>query len=87
MKEYRVQISLDSTGNQHVTTQRDDEEPVVDIQTWGEIQAWRMLGRLGEHGGYTTTDPSAQMTPHEAGNKIIALAEQIKAERAVVAMK
>ena len=39
--------------------------------TWGEMEASQILGG---------------MNPNEAGHRIIALAERIKSERAVVAM-
>lgn len=49
-----------------------------------EIIALNILGQAGMLPGYNTTNcPDA----HVAGNKVIELAESIKAERAVVAME
>jgi hypothetical protein len=53
------------------------------IYTQPEIIAYMMLIQIC-HIPTATNNPH---TPHSAGNYIIALAEAIKAERAVVAMK
>jgi len=50
-----------------------------------EILAFQMLGVVNLIPNFFTT--FCDVTPHDAGNKIIALAEQIKAERAVSAME
>jgi hypothetical protein len=47
--------------------------------THGELKAYQLLG-CG-----SSTD--SKQGPHDAGNEIIALAEQIKAERAIMAME
>ena len=53
-----------------------------DVMTFSEWTAYQMMQRL-EGWGYISND---SRTAHDAGNKIIALAEQIKSERAVIAM-
>ena len=55
------------------------------IYTPTELDALHFLGRAGKLINYNTT--FCKETPHTAGNKIIEMAEQIKAERAVVAME
>ena len=47
--------------------------------TGAELRAYSLSGRGGD-----TTDT---FSPHDAGNEVIALAEQIKAERAIMAME
>jgi hypothetical protein len=49
-----------------------------------EVIAVNLLGQAGMLPGYNTTNCP---DPHTAGNKIIELAEQIKAERAVATME
>ena len=53
-------------------------------QTKTEIEAWGLLIRAG---GYGFEAATWGKNAHDAGNEIIRLAEQIKAERAVAAMK
>lgn len=48
--------------------------------TISEMEAQRLIGK-----GFSSTD--SKYTAHDAGNEVIALAEQIKAERAVIAME
>ena len=47
---------------------------MIDIITFGELEALYLCG------------PYSTESPHQAGNRIIALAERIKAQRAVAAM-
>ena len=54
-------------------------ETYIEQYTWSEIKAHLLL--CGSGGGAEPTNF------HKAANEIIALAEQIKAERAIVAMK
>jgi hypothetical protein len=54
-----------------------------DIYTHSEIKAYLILMQVGQIPMATNNTH----TPHSAGNYIIALAEAIKAERAVVAMR
>ena len=49
------------------------------VYTCGELRAFLLIG------GGSATD--SIYSPHQAGNEIIALAEQIKAERAIMAME
>ena len=51
-----------------------------DSYTNSEIQAQMLLGK-----GISSTDST--YTPHDAGNEIIELAELIKSERAIMAMR
>ena len=55
--------------------------PTHDAFTSGEIHAWNLLASAGELPTTTNWDES---NPHLAGNRVIALAEQIKAERAAL---
>ncbi len=55
------------------------------IYTATEIEAYRLLGSAGYLLNYNTT--FCKETPHSAGNKIIEIAERIKAERAVATME
>ena len=50
------------------------------IYTRSEMNAKLLMGK-------GINDTASTYTPHDAGNEIIALAEQIKAERAVAAME
>ena len=57
----------------------------MDICVWAELEAAKLLWPpYGAKGG---SNQSGSAEYHEAGNKIIALAEQIKAQRAVAAMQ
>ena len=53
--------------------------------TMSEMNAYMILGNAGKIPGYHTTKPD--MNPHDAGNKIIELAEKIKAERQVAILE
>ena len=55
------------------------------IYTAAEMEAYRILGLVGYLFNYNTT--FCKETPHSAGNKLIEIAERIKAERSVVAME
>ena len=55
------------------------------IQTKTELEVWGLLVRAGGYGFEAVTEGGKSF--HDAGNEIIRLAEQIKAERAVAAMK
>lgn len=57
-----------------------DRHVIQETFTPGELEAMRILGM----GGMLTANGTS---PHEDGNTIIALAEQIKAERAVCGME
>ena len=52
----------------------------VDNYTYSELEAQMLLGI-----GINSTEST--YTPHDAGNDIIELAERIKADRAIMAMK
>ena len=49
------------------------------VYTYSEIEAMNLIGWP------SATD--SKFTPHDAGNQVIALAEQIKAERAIMTME
>lgn len=49
-----------------------------------EIVAFHIMGDAGQVKGYNTTEPE---NIHAVANRLIELAERIKAERAVVAMQ
>ena len=55
------------------------------IYTASEFDAYHLLGNAGRLVNYNTT--FCKETPHTSGNKIIGLAEQIKAERAIASME
>ncbi len=54
-----------------------------DTLVYAELTAFEIMRKI-EGWGMCTDE---KRTPHDAGNKIIELAEQIKAERAVAAMQ
>ncbi len=57
----------------------------MNVVVWAEMEAAKLLWPpYGMKGG---SSQSGATEYHEAGNKVIALAEQIKAERAVAAMQ
>lgn len=62
-----------------------DKRGLKMFYTKTELYAIQVLGAAGQIRDYFTT--FCKVDPHEAGNRLIEIAERIKAERAVAAME
>jgi hypothetical protein len=78
-----TKISLGAARNgMHEQIEVDGQLVQQEIYCYAELHALDIMCRCG----IASFQLPGGMTPHEAGNKIIEWAEQIKAQRAVLAM-